>query len=367
MADASSLAKTRTAFGAGPRESRPVSAQARRHLQMRRQIVRAHPEVHRLLGPDARAVPMAFVILLIHWAMVYAVSHTNVALAFLAAFFVGQVCIHAAGSLVHETAHLLVVREPRRKLAFDLLLEVITTSFARQLTYQHEHISSHHPHLGDYERDYEHEDACRFAARSRLRAHHPRFQRALTAAELAVHLLPGGFVVSDWLLLPFYRRASPQAVKDGKRHIGASSASRGERALFIGVSLAVNCGLLAAFGFLGWLYHVWSLSLFLGKCGVTNLGQSLAEHPGDDAANPTRSTYWWGNRILFNTGYHNEHHTFPNIAWRRLPDLRALAPEAFDLAGGRSYFRCWFDHVRGDFTASRRNEMASRDLTGRCV
>jgi len=49
--------------------------------------------------------------------------------------------------------------------------------------YQHEHMSSHHPHLGDYERDYEHEDVCRYLARLHARKH-PNHRRLATAAEL---------------------------------------------------------------------------------------------------------------------------------------------------------------------------------------
>jgi sphingolipid delta-4 desaturase len=354
------------AFGAGPRDLKPVTTQAVRHLEMRREILQAHPEVRHLFGADGRGVPAALLILGIHWTMLWAVAQTNVLMVFVAALLVGQITIHAAGALVHESAHRLVVRPAEGKLFFDLLLEVITTSFARQLTYQHEHVTSHHPHLGNYERDYEHEDVCRFTARRRHRADHPLVQRFLTVAELVVHLLPGGFLVADRLFLPYYRRASGQAVSDGQRAIGASRATRSERALFIGVSLAINVFLCAAFGFLGWLYHVWSLSLFLGKCGVTNLGQSLAEHPGDDSANPTRSTYWWGNRLLFNTGYHNEHHTFPNVAWTRLPALKALAPEVFDRVKGRSYFTSWWNHVRQDFSPSRQNPVMASDLSARC-
>ena len=353
-------------LGAGPRDLRPVTPQALRHLEMRREILRAHPEVRHLFGAEPRGVLAAIAILAVHWTIVWAVAQTNIAVVFLVALFVGQVTIHAAGALVHESAHFLVVRQRRGKLAFDLLIEVITTSFARQLTYQHEHVTSHHAHLGNYERDYEHEDVCRFTARRRHRAAHPVAQRVLTIAELAVHLLPGGFLIADRLFLPYYRRATGQAVADAQRVIGASRATSAERALFIAVSLATNVFLWMAFGFLGWLYHVWSLSLFLGKCGVTNLGQSLAEHPGDDDVNPTRSTYWWGNKLLFNTGYHNEHHTFPNVPWTRLPALKALAPEVFGRVEGRSYFVCWWRHVAEDFSPSRRNPVMASDLSSRC-
>jgi len=114
------------------------------------------------------------------------------------------------------------------------------------------------------------------------------------------------------------------------------------------------------------LYHLWALSLFLGKCGIWNLGQSLSEHAGSDDVNPTRSYYGWLNVLLFNTGYHNEHHTFPNVAWTRLPKLRKRAPQVFSSETTKGYFGYWLDHVRGDFTASRSLEIHAEDHTARC-
>lgn len=353
---------TNARLGAGPTlpVSGRISPQARRHIDLRRQIIKDHPEALALAGPDWRGAPAAVLILAVHWTVLWLVSQTNVLVVFLAAFFVGQVVLHSAAALIHETAHRLVFRHPRGKLLFDLLLETITTSFGRQLTYQHEHVSTHHPFLGVYERDYEHEDVCRFLARRAYRAKHPTRQHLLTAAELVVNLLPFGFLFADKIFLPFYGHATGRRVKDPERHIGATKAPAAEQRLFIAVSLAVNVFLFLAFGFLGWLFQIWSLSLFLGKCGVTNLGQSLSEHPGDDFDVPTRSTYWWGNLLLFNTGYHHEHHTFPEVAWSRLPKLKALSPDAF-AANTRSYMRCWWDHVREDFSPSRRNAVLLSD------
>ena len=75
---------------------------------------------------------------------------------------------------------------------------------------------------------------------------------------------------------------------------------------------------------------------------------------------------WWVNALLFNTGYHNEHHSFPNVPWTRLPALKRVAPEAFTSTAAKSYFGYWLDHVRGDFTASRHNPLQDQDNTPRC-
>lgn len=343
-----------------------ISPQARRHNQMRRQVIGRHAQARRLAGPNpwtALAVP---VLLGIHWGVAWLVSGSNILVCFLAAFFVGQVVIHSAGALVHETAHRLIFKGNLAKLLFDLSLEVILGSFSKQLTYQHQHVSSHHPFIGNYERDYEHEDICSFNARRKLLSTSPTTQRMLTLVTLALHLMPFGFLISDEVMPRLYRVASGQVVSDTARHIGNSNPTTYERWLFIAVSLLANAMLFWLFGFWGWLYHNWSLSLFLGKFGVTNLGQSLSEHEGDDESNPTYSDYRITNLLFFNTGYHNEHHTFPNVPWTRLPMLRKIAPDVFNRQNPHSYVGLWWRHLKSDFGPSRRNGLMDIDLGERC-
>lgn len=343
-----------------------ISPQARRHNEIRREIVKRNASVRALAGANpwtALAVP---VLLGLHWGMAWLVSGSNLLVCFLAAFFIGQIIIHSAGALLHETAHRLIFRGDLPKLGFDLSLELILGSFGKQLTYQHEHISSHHPFIGNYERDYEHEDICSFNARRKILANSPAKQQVLTLTTLLLHVLPFGFLVSDMIMPKLYARLSGRVVKDKARHIGSTTPTYFQRWLFIAVSLFANLMLFWFFGFWGWLYHNWSLSLFLGKFGVTNLGQSLSEHEGDDEVNPTYSDYRFTNWLLFNTGYHNEHHTFPNVPWTRLPKLKHLAPDVFNRENPRSYFSLWWRHVRQDFSPSRRNAMMKADLGERC-
>jgi sphingolipid delta-4 desaturase len=368
IAQANGLGGNRiVADGAEPIASGRISPQARRHIEIRREILKRHPEAASLTGPDWRGLPGALILLAVHWTALWLVSQTDVLVVFLTAFFFGQICIHSAGALIHETAHRLIFRGDRAKLAFDLLLETITTSFAHQLTYQYKHVSSHHPQLGNYYGDYEHEDVCRQTTRRRFRATRPWLQHLLTVAELLVNLLPLGFMFSDRIFTRFYREGSGRSMKDPERKLAWTRPSVTERRIFIAVSTVTSLFILAVFGPLGLLYQIWSLSLFQSKWGVTNLGQSLSEHPGDDEQVPTRSTYWWGNAILFNTGYHHEHHTFADVPWTRLPALKRLGGDLFDVATDRSYFRFWWDHVTRDFSPTRRNPVQEMDLSERCA
>lgn len=355
---------------ASPLDQNPkkrISPQSRRHNEMRRQALAAHPDLKTLNGAQPLTVLALPVLLAVHWGLAWMVSGGGFVTVFLVAFVFGQIVIHATGSLVHETAHRLIFRGAGAKLAFDLGLEVILGSYSKQLTYQHEHITSHHPFVGDYERDYEYEDICAFQARQILKAKNPRLQRCMTLLTLVLHALPLGFLIGDEILPRLSRILSKHPVQDPQRHVGASRPPVWYVRLFIGVSLASNLLLLLILGPWALLYHIWALSLFLGKLGISNLGQSLAEHQDSEDFDPTRSTYGWINALLFNTGYHNEHHTFPNVPWTRLPQLKAAAPDVFHRTAEYSYFGYWWRHVKNDFSASRHTPIQDQDNRARCA
>ena len=153
------------AVASPPRRAFGSSADARYHNELRRKVLEAHPEAAALIGPDWRTAVAAVFMLALYWAIAWGVSKGPWWLVLLAALTAGQTIYHSVGVLVHENAHRLVFRDPKARFAYDLLTETILTSFGAQLVYQHNHVTSHHAHLGDYETDYEHEDAFRVAAR----------------------------------------------------------------------------------------------------------------------------------------------------------------------------------------------------------
>lgn len=343
-----------------------ISPQSRRHNEMRREALKAHPELRQLSGTEPLTALALPVLLVVQWGIAWLVSDGGFLLVGLTAFLIGQIVYHSAGSLIHETCHKLIFKGDKAKLAFDLGLEVILTSYGKQLIYQHQHVTSHHPYVGDYERDYEHEDICALQARQHVQRTHPVLQKALTIFTLVLHSLPLGFMIGDFVLPRLNSWASGRPIRDPEERFTGSRPSSADMRPFILVSALSNIALLALFGPWALLYHIWSLSFFLGKMGISNLGQSLSEHPGNDNVNPTRSSYGPINHILFNTGYHNEHHSFPNVPWTRLPALHKGAPEVFHAEAEKSYLGCWWDHVKRDFTASRDLEIHEHDQIAHC-
>ena len=141
-----------------------------------------------------------------------------------------------------------------------------------------------------------------------------------------------------------------------------------KKRMFTVISLAcyVACWLL-----LGWratLFAAWSLAVKASRFDVIGWGQDVAEHNSSDPARPTNTTHTIWNWIFCNTGYHTEHHSFPNVPGCYLPQLSRASPEEFSAhVSSDSWPSLWLSWMRSGFKSARVTEQQRRLVEqGRC-
>jgi len=309
------------------------------HLERHKSILKKHPELKQYF----HAYPPSMYFLIAVIALQWIVAYFMIDLAFwqigLMAFFFGQFITHAIASFIHEASHNRIYKSKKGTLFSLAVIECGTLSFAKSLEYVAKHNSSHHRYLNEYEKDYEWWDR----EKVRTLKSKPKWR----FIESLIHLLPAGTLLTDFL-------AMKNCKTDKNRDI-----TRKDPPTWFNWSLISLSSILyiVAWLMIGWeaaLYLLWSVSLMVGNWGITFKGQSIAEH--DVKKNgKTFSTYGWVNYLFFNTGYHDEHHTFPAVPWIHLPKVRKIAFEDFQNDSGKDYIGWWFQWFASGFNPANFN------------
>lgn len=315
-----------------------MSSDRQWHIERSRKILEAHPEIKQYFGNYPLSVVPIVTLIIIQWFFAWLVRDLSWWAIGLVALLWGQFVLHSLSVFIHEAAHNLVLKGKLGN-AFTLwLIELGSLSFGKSLTYVGIHGKSHHKHLNDYQQDYEWFDK----KQAYFRTHNPYWR----TAEAILHLLPGGVVVTDlsldWLI-PVEPRQIPSAYQPLWLKI-----------LLIFTSLSLYALAWYAISWQAALYLFWSLTLMVGHWGITFKGQSIAEHHIYQNGK-TYSTYSWTNLPFFNTGYHDEHHTFANIPWIHLPKIKQIAPEYFTNDNPYSYFHLWWLWAKSIFKPAHYN------------
>jgi sphingolipid 4-desaturase/C4-monooxygenase len=299
FADANGLGR-RKATAAAPTLAFLPTDFDRPHPIRRRAILKAHPEVASLIGFDRVTAAITVAVVLGQVVIAAALGHLGMSYWWLSlhvAYGVGAFANHAMFVVIHDAIHNLVLRDRTLNKCVAILADLPNT-FPTAMGFRCYHIK-HHSHLGDY--DFDADLPSRWEGRlvgnrwygkaiwlfffavfqitrlSRLRATVPMWSRWTVFNVLAV-------VGFDAIIL-------------------------------------FACGLNGLF----YLFASFWFSVGLHPVGA----RWIQEHFTFDAEQETYDYYGPLNRIALNIGYHNEHHDFPDIPWRRLPELKRLAPEYY--------------------------------------
>ncbi|MCM1984069.1 fatty acid desaturase [Lyngbya confervoides] len=316
------------------------------HVERSKKILNEHPEIKRYFGNYSWSIIFIVILVAVQWFMAWLVHDLPWWTVGLIALFLGQFIMHSLATFIHEASHNLILRGRWGTLVSLFIIELGAPSFGKSLDYLSVHGPAHHLHLNDYQKDYEWQDKKQAAY---LVAHpHWRFISGF------LHLLPGGSVVSDLIFSWIVPSDTYREIKGAKKSISTVM-------IFILSNLFFYVLVWQLLGWKAILYFLWCLTIMTGHWGVTFRGQSISEHHNFQDGK-TYSTYHWTNFVFFNTGYHDEHHTFPNVAWVHLPKIRQIAPEYFKNESPHSYFGWWWLWVRSIFNPEQSNRYSAEKI-----
>jgi sphingolipid delta-4 desaturase len=278
------------------------------HRDRTKQLLRRHPEIRELIGPNPVTFLWTVGIVALQIVVAWLVAGQAWWVALLAAYTVGAFADHALFVIIHETAHKLVFKRKIPNILTALLAN-LPQLFPGALSFSKYHLK-HHAFQGVYELDGD----LPFVWEAKLVGSSP-LGKAL------------------WLLLfPIFQALRPWRVKEVPLWDGWT-------AINVILQVAFTAAVWMVLGPMAVLYLGASLffSIGLHPLGARWIQRHYMTEEGDQE---TFSYYGPLNRLAFNVGYHNEHHDFPSVSWDKLPQIRSAAPEVYaQLSSHQSWAR----------------------------
>ena len=271
------------------------------HRSRRMAILKAHPEVRRLMGyePLTKYVSLGVLALQLSIAIYlskYTSLHPLSWQFLLIAYAVGGTANQNTFLAIHEITHNLAFRGLRANRLWAILVNAaIGVPYA--MAFKPYHLE-HHKYLG--------EDGTDTDLPTKLES--VVLRNVLGKAFFAT------FQIFFYALRPGFVRAQRPTVW----HF-----------LNLAFILVADTALVRWFGWRALIYLLQS-SFFAGSLHPC-AAHFIAEHYMFGGIHQETWSYYGPlNALAYNVGYHNEHHDFPSVPWTRLPQLRKMAPEFYD-------------------------------------
>ena len=279
------------------------------HKARTKEIIKAHPEIRKLIGRNPYSFVLLIAIVSVQIALAILLSNQSIWLILLVAYLFGAFANHALFVLVHESAHNLIFKGRTLNYISGIIADLANV-VPSAISFRSYHLK-HHSFQGHYDLD------------------------ADLASRWEAKLIGSSFVGKIiWeLLFPVFQALRPPRLREIKF---------GNKWTFINMIIVFGFDLLFIIyaGPLAFLYLVFS---FFFSIGFHPLGARwIQEHYLVSPPQETYSYYGILNIPALNVGYHNEHHDFPSIPWNRLPKIREMAPEYYNnLIYHKSWFKLW--------------------------
>ncbi|MEO5683510.1 MAG: fatty acid desaturase [Chitinophagaceae bacterium] len=306
------------------------------HRLRTKEILKAHPEMRKLIGKNPNTIFVIIGIVAFQVVMAWLLKDQSWWLVVGTAYLLGAFADHALFVMIHECAHHLLFKN-RAANRWAGMIANMPQLFPSSISFERYHIK-HHSFQGIHELD----------------ADLPNKWEAKLINNYFI-----GKVI--WLLFyPIFQLFRINRLKEIKPFDKWVAANFALQVIFI-------VAICYFFGFKAIMFLLFS---FFFSIGLHPLGARwIQEHyltSGEEQE--THSYYGVLNTVAFNVGYHNEHHDFPSVPWNKLPQIRQNAGSFYNslqyhTSWTKLFFRFLFDKEISLFSRVIRKERGKVKLT----
>ncbi|MBP6385714.1 MAG: fatty acid desaturase [Pseudarcicella sp.] len=268
------------------------------HRIRTREILKAHPEVKKLISKNPNTAIWIFACVAFQIAMAYLLKDQAWYIILAAAWLIGAFPVHTLFICIHEASHNLIFKKPSWNVYAGIFANFPSLA-PTAISFKNFHLK-HHAFQGVHELDADLPD--------------------LWEAKLINNYFIGKAI---WLLFfPVF-----QAI----RTLRCLELAIIDKYVVMNIVCQIAFDAIIVY-YMGWPALGYLGASFMFSVGLHPLGARwIQEHfLVLDKNQETYSYYGSLNGINMNVGFHNEHHDMPSIPWNNLPKLKAMAPEFYD-------------------------------------